>query len=51
LQQQQQSPLHQEEYIQEQIQKRVCSPNKKRTKKTSWQAMATNLCGKKMHIH
>ncbi len=51
LQQQQQLPLHQEEYIEEQIPKGVHIPNKKCTKRTSWQAMVVNLHGKKMHIH
>jgi hypothetical protein len=36
LQQQQESPLHQEEYIQEQIPEKIHIPNKKRMKKISW---------------
>jgi hypothetical protein len=48
LQQQQQSPLHQEEHTQEHIPNRVHIHNKKCTKRTSWHVMATNLHGKKM---
>ncbi len=51
MQQQQQSPLHQEEYTQEQIIKKVHIPNKKRTKRTSWQTMVANLHVKKMHTY
>jgi hypothetical protein len=48
---QQQSPLYQDEYIQKKILEIVNIPNMKRTKRTSQQAMATNICGKKMRTH
>jgi hypothetical protein len=35
----------------EQIPEGTHIPNKKCTKKTSWQVMAANLHGKKVHIH
>jgi hypothetical protein len=48
LQQEQEVPLHQEEPTQDQIPKKVHIPNKKRTKRTNWQAMVANLHGKKV---
>ncbi len=51
MQQQQQPPLHQEEYTQEQILEKVHIPNKKHTKRTSWQTMVANLRVKKMRTY
>jgi hypothetical protein len=51
LQQQQQSPLHQEEYTQEEILEKVHIPNKKHTKKISRQSMIANFHGKKVLTH
>jgi hypothetical protein len=51
LQQQQQSPLHQDKYTQELIPEKVHIPNMKRVKRTSQQAMGANMHGKKVRTH
>ncbi len=49
--QEQEVPSHQEEPTQEQTLEKVHIPNKKCTKRTNWQAMVSNMRGKKVQTH